>query len=108
MIELTILTAILIITSAVLFDRQQQRNANLLAHTLDQQESPDLTALIALIERQNQRIQAPEVAVAQHAAQDMPADLPQHVSTEDDDGFWKTKEQLADDEYDQELTGVGT
>jgi hypothetical protein len=63
--------------------------------------SPDLRELVECIDRLCQRIQAPEVAIAEHAAMVPVADPPQAVSMFDDDDHWAamnrlTKEELAD------------
>jgi hypothetical protein len=63
--------------------------------------SPDLRELVECIDRLCQRVQAPEVAVAQHAAMLPVADPPQAVSMFDDEDHWAasaglTKEELAD------------
>jgi uncharacterized iron-regulated membrane protein len=57
--------------------------------------NPDTTALIALIERMAQRIQAPEQAVIDHALQTELPPTPTAVMPDDDQGFWESREDLA-------------
>lgn len=63
---------------------------------------PDLTTMTELVADLCQRIQAPAVAVAQHAAYTTPTVVPQHVPMDDDDAHWASKEELA-----EILNGVG-
>jgi hypothetical protein len=57
--------------------------------------SPDLCEMVALVDRLCQRIQAPEAAVMEHAAQGA-VYAPQHVPLDDDQQFFESKEQLAE------------
>jgi hypothetical protein len=57
--------------------------------------SPDLKEMVALVDRLCQRIQAPEAAVMQHAAQG-PLYAPQHVPLDNDEEYHQSKEELAD------------
>lgn len=57
--------------------------------------SPDLTALIALVENLCQRIQAPDMAAAVHATQGQPLEAPPAVSIFDDSDHWESKEEMA-------------
>lgn len=65
--------------------------------------APDLTELVALIDRLCQRVQAPEQAVVEHAmAQPLPP-MPQVIEMDDDDAHWEAKEQMAEREMMAEL-----
>jgi hypothetical protein len=61
---------------------------------------PDLTALIDLVDRLCQRIQAPEQAVIEHSIQQPLPDVPPTVRPDDDRGYWEalnlSKEDLAE------------
>lgn len=86
MIELAILLAAL---AYLAWDRRQ--TARILATA-----TPDLEALVALCDRLCQRVQAPDVAVAQHVQADAPGWAPPAVAYDDDEGFALSKEQLAE------------
>jgi len=69
------------------------------------QASPDLENLIALVDRLCQRVQAPDLAVTEHAFKDTPPS-PRAVPFDDDEAFYEaqlTKEQLAHAAYEAEL-----
>lgn len=86
MLELAI---ILIAVAYLAWDRRQ--TALILAAA-----TPDLEALIASNDRLCQRLQAPAVAVAQHAADaDTSGWAPPAVGHDDDEAFAVSKEMLA-------------
>ena len=85
MTELAILLAAL---AYLAFDRWQT------ARILERQ-SPDLEAMVALVDRLCQRVQAPEIAVMQHD-QGGEQWAPPAVGFDDDEGFALSKEQLAE------------
>lgn len=58
-------------------------------------------AFLSLIETQNQRIQAPEVAVQQHVVGDGEMWAPAAVPMDDDNAHWQSKERLAEMLKDQ-------
>ena len=58
--------------------------------------SPDLREMVELVDRLCQRIQAPEVAVAEHAGRQFSTDVPMHVPMDNDAEFWLAKEELAE------------
>lgn len=72
--------------------------------------SPDLAALIALVENLCQRVQAPREAVVQHQMESGPVFAPPAVLPDDDEGWFEArmpKEQLADLLTEQELEARG-
>lgn len=58
--------------------------------------SPDLTTMTELVDRLCQRLQAPEVAVAEHANAAFTGTPPQHVPMDDDEAWFESKEELAE------------
>jgi hypothetical protein len=79
----------------------EHRHALEVIESVARSGSPDLRELVECIDRLCQRVQAPEVAVAQHAALMPVADPPRAVSMFDDADHWAasaglTKEELAD------------
>lgn len=85
MIELAIIPAVLLYLAWR--DRQTAR--------LLETASPDLTQLVALVDRLCQRVQAPDVAVTQHAAQGGEQWAPPAIGFDDDEAFMQSKEDLA-------------
>ena len=67
---------------------------------------PDLTELVALVDRLCQRIQAPEQAVVEHAMQMPLPPMPQVIEMDDDDRHFETKEQMAEREMDEEAQAM--
>lgn len=74
------------------------------------QTTPDLAALITLVENLCQRVQAPEQAVIDHSTQTDVAPGPAAVNPELDQSYWDahgpTKEELADAEFEREQVTV--
>lgn len=107
MIELVALTLATLVWTIWQNGRQlracQERAATERAQLLQSQVSPDLEALIALVDRLCQRVQAPEVAVAQHVDQTTPVFAPQPLSPDDDEAWLMDKEELAERMMEQEL-----
>lgn len=64
------------------------------------QATPDLSALIDLVDRCCQRLQAPDQAIVEHQLMQPLPPMPQAVLPDDDIGFWEaqqtSKEDLAD------------
>lgn len=58
--------------------------------------SPDLTTMTELVADLCQRLQAPEVAVAEHANAMLMGDIPRHVPMDDDAEYFESKEELAE------------
>lgn len=90
--------ALLILVAYLAFDRWQSRHIVDRAAAIIQSGSPDLTAMIELVDRLAQRVQAPQVAVAEHTAAVLPTEAPAHIPMDDDDAFWlanMSKEDLA-------------
>jgi hypothetical protein len=73
---------------------QQQRQAPLIAEVV-RCSSPDLVEMVALVDRLCQRLQAPELAAAQHFNEGAPVYAPPAVSMFDDDDFNESKEEMA-------------
>lgn len=71
----------------------QRGHAQLIAEVV-RCASPDLCEMVALVDRLCQRVQAPQAAVAEHAAGVFSA--PQHVPMDDDSAYHQSKEELAD------------
>ena len=87
-----------------------QRTIQLLnQHATDRTKpNPDTTALIALVERMAQRIQAPTEAVVEHQLAAPLPDSPPAIPFDNDQAFWEaqeplSKEALADALMDAEL-----
>jgi len=75
---------------------QQQHTLHI--QTVLKQKNPDLEQIIALADRMAQRIQAPQQAVYEHAAVQLPPDPPA-VGFDDDAGYWEarlSKDELAE------------
>lgn len=90
-IALTVLACALVMLVAVLaIERRRERELQ-----------------IALVERLCQRIQAPELAIAEHALQVAGEFTPPAVAMDDDEGHWEAKEQLAERLRDMELRDHG-
>lgn len=75
---------------------EQRRNIDQIRMMVEH-ASPDLCEMVALVDRLCQRIQAPEVAIAEHASGVWSQDdaLPS-VDMFDDDDFHESKEDLAE------------
>lgn len=89
---------LLVVVAYLAFDRWQARRIVDRAASIIECGSPDLKAMIELVDRLAQRLQAPGVAVAEHTATILPVEAPQHVPMDDDDAFWLaniSKEDLA-------------
>ena len=86
------LAALILVLAYLAHDRHQ--TARILATA-----TPDLEALIAANDRLCQRLQAPDVAVAQHAAESVPSGwAPPAVGHDDDEAFMESrlsKDELA-------------
>lgn len=67
--------------------------------------TPDLTALIDLVDRLCQRVQAPERAINEHTQGVVVPESPPAVDMFDDEEYWEPKENLAEREYEAELNG---
>lgn len=79
------------------------------AHRRSQQQAanPDLTALVGLVDRLCQRVQAPQTAVWEHTQAVTPeVQQPEPVDMFDDQDHWESKEMLAARSFDEELTEV--
>jgi hypothetical protein len=79
----------------------EHRHALEVIESVAKSGSPDLRELVECIGRLCQRVQAPEVAIAEHASSVPSQFSPQAVSMFDDDDHWAasaglTKEELAD------------
>lgn len=82
--------AALLVVVAYLAWRDHQTAVTLAAAT------PDLIELVALVDRLCQRVQAPDVAVAEHAAAQGPVWAPPAVPMDDDEAHFQSKEALAE------------
>jgi hypothetical protein len=67
--------------------------------------TPDLTALIELVDRLCQRVQAPERAINEHTQGVVVPESPPAVDMFDDEEYWEPKENLAEREFEAELNG---
>lgn len=74
---------------------EQQKTPRLIAEVV-RCSSPDLREMVELVDRLCQRIQAPEVAVAEHAGRQFSTDIPMHVPMDNDDEYWASKDELAE------------
>lgn len=63
-------------------------------HQIAGQASPDLTELIALVDRLCQRLQAPEQAIVDHQIQQVDLPTPPAVQPDDDQGYWEAMERI--------------
>jgi len=74
-----------------------QRTIQLLnQHATDRTKpNPDTTALIALVERMAQRIQAPTEAVVEHQLAAPLPDSPPAIPFDNDQAFWEAQEPLS-------------
>lgn len=92
------LLIVLIATQAVMVALmlREHRHSLEVIESVAKSASPDLRELVECIDRLCQRIQAPDIAVAQHAyATEPPSSMPA-VSMFDDDDHWASKDELAD------------
>lgn len=62
---------------------------------LQAQRARERDAHIDQIDRLCQRIQAPDLATAEHASLTLGDYAPQAIAMDDDEGYWESKEQLA-------------
>jgi hypothetical protein len=74
----------------------EQRKQPVLIAEIVRCSSPDLREMTELVDRLCQRIQAPQVAVAEHAGRQFPTDIPMHVPMDNDEEYWESKEELAE------------
>jgi hypothetical protein len=81
---------------------EQKGQARLIAEVV-RCSSPDLCEMTALVDRLCQRIQAPELATAQHHNLAEPMYAPQHVPIDDDAAYFESKEDMAQRLADMEL-----
>lgn len=84
----------------------ENRHAVAVVESVARSGSPDLMEMVGLVDRLCQRVQAPAVAVAEHAMMAAPAYVPQHVPVDDDDAHWESKEQLAERLAGEALSGA--
>lgn len=91
MTALTVITVALVMLVAVLaIERRRERELQ-----------------VVLIQSLCQRIQAPEIAVAQHAQSVDVGYAPPAVALDDDESHWEAKEQLAERLHEMELRNRG-
>lgn len=88
-------------SALVVFWAHEHRHALEVVESVARSGSPDLRELVECIDRLCQRVQAPEVAIAEHAAMVPVSAPPQAVSMFDDEDHWASiaglsKEELAD------------
>jgi hypothetical protein len=101
-IVLLLLVLLLAFQSAlVAFWAYEHRHALEVIESVARSGSPDLRELVECIDRLCQRVQAPDVAIAEHAAMVPVTAPPQSVSMFDDEDHWASmaglsKEELAD------------
>lgn len=85
----------------------QIEQANVLHHQAQSETHPDVAALVALVDRLCQRIQAPDLAVVDHQMAQPLAFSPPAVPMSSDEGYWEaqdlSKEQLAQMAMAQEV-----
>lgn len=91
-------------------DHRNQLRALVEEHSAERRVAhPDLSEMVALIDRVCQRLQAPEQAVIEHAIGDHPS--PPAVPPDDDIAYWEAqkamldKTELADLAMEAELSG---
>lgn len=82
---------------------RQLTNSVLAIADADREPHPDLALLIASNDRLAQRIQAPEYAVVEHAQTQALPPLPQAVEMDDDERHWQTRDELAENEYLEDM-----
>jgi hypothetical protein len=76
---------------------QQQHTHHL--NLLIQQKNPDLEQLIALVDRQMQRIQAPAQAVIDHSMTSMVHESPETIPMDDDEAYWDQKSVISKEDF---------
>lgn len=83
-------------TTLVVLMAREHRHSLEVIESVAKAGSPDLREMVECIDRLCRRIQAPDIAVAQHAqAMELPSLMPA-VSMFDDDDHWASKEELAE------------
>lgn len=122
------LTAVVLLAAVWLLDRRDKRHQDERARLLElmhterkamalrihdervamenarAQATPDLQALVALVERMAQRLQAPEWAVQEHRfASTEGASTPQAVLPDDDQGWWEARQGASKEELAEQL-----
>ena len=72
---------------------------------------PDMQALIALVDRLCQRVQAPQAAILEHDEKERALRddeyAPPAVSPDDDEGYWASRDKLAELMMEKEIADGG-